>query len=132
MLVVKEELKVRLKKAMQSRNITQAELARRTGLSRSAINQYLSGYTMPKSDRIYLLAKALDVSEAWLMGFDVPINMKKIMDVNVIDGDYQISISSYSEEDLKKEKLLRLFNLLNSTQKETIINLLESMVGDKQ
>ena len=29
---------------------------------------------MPKQDGIYLLAKALDVDEAWLMGLDVPMD----------------------------------------------------------
>lgn len=29
----------------------------------------MSGYTKPKSDKLYILAKALDVSETWLMGY---------------------------------------------------------------
>lgn len=33
----------------------------------------MSGYAKPKQDRIYLIAKALHVDEAWLIGYDVPM-----------------------------------------------------------
>jgi transcriptional regulator with XRE-family HTH domain len=36
----------------------------------------LSGKTEPKADRLYALAVALDVSEAWLLGYEVPIQRK--------------------------------------------------------
>lgn len=68
------EFKERLAEAIQIREIKQIDLAAKTGLSRAAISQYLSGYTMPKSDRIHKLAVALNVSEAWLMGFDANID----------------------------------------------------------
>ena len=35
---------------------------------------YMSGDYEPKQDRIYLIAQALNVSEAWLMGYDVPMS----------------------------------------------------------
>jgi len=42
-------------------------------LSKSALSLYLSGRVEPKQDKIFILAKGLHVSEAWLMGFDVPM-----------------------------------------------------------
>ena len=42
-------------------------------LSKSALSLYLSGKVEPKQDKIFILAKGLHVSEAWLMGFDVPM-----------------------------------------------------------
>ena len=33
----------------------------------------MSGYTQPKSDKLFILSKALNVSEAWLMGLDAPM-----------------------------------------------------------
>ena len=41
-------------------------------MNRSDISQYISGRAEPKQNKIYIIAKALNVSEAWLMGFDVP------------------------------------------------------------
>ena len=41
-------------------------------MNRSDISQYIAGRALPKQNKIYILARALNVSEAWLMGFDVP------------------------------------------------------------
>ncbi len=40
----------RLKKAMNIRRIKQVELVEKTGISKSAISQYLSGAFVPKQD----------------------------------------------------------------------------------
>jgi len=63
----------RLKHAMDLRKTTQSELVKRTGISKSGISQYVSGEYEAKQDNIFLLAKALDVDPAWLMGKDVPM-----------------------------------------------------------
>ena len=67
------ECYIRIKEAMHLRNKTQAELCEITGIPKSAMSQYVSGKFAPKQTRIYLLAKALNVNEAWLMGYDVPM-----------------------------------------------------------
>ncbi len=41
------------------------------------MSQYIKGTFEPKQDRVELLAKALQVSEAWLMGYDVPMERKR-------------------------------------------------------
>lgn len=69
----KEPCYVRIKKAMELKNLKQIDLVNLTKLSKSAISQYISGKYEPKQKALHLLAKALDVSEAWLMGYDVPI-----------------------------------------------------------
>jgi len=67
----------RLKEAMQIRGINQTELCSLTGIPKSAMSQYLSGTFKPKQQRTYLIAKALNVNEAWLMGYD-DISMETI------------------------------------------------------
>ena len=67
----------RLKLALEYRNLTQAELSELTGIPKPSISQYLSGYYMPKRDRIVVFAKALHVNEAWLNGYDVPMEEAK-------------------------------------------------------
>lgn len=57
-------------KAMELKGITQKELCKKTNIPKSAMSQYMSGKFKPKQKRTCLLAKALDVNEAWLMGFD--------------------------------------------------------------
>ncbi len=63
----------RIYQALCELKITQAELCRKTGIPKSAMSQYVKGSFEPKDDRTYLIAKALGVSEAWLMGYDVPM-----------------------------------------------------------
>ena len=67
------ELKYRLKEALAARQIRAVDLTEMTGVPKSAISFYLAGKSKPKADRLYKLAQALDVSEAWLLGYDVPM-----------------------------------------------------------
>lgn len=91
----------RLKKAMELRGITQAELVKKTGIGKSSISTYLSGEYIPKQKNTYKLAKALNVNEAWLLGQDVEIERKD-------------NVKALTD---KEFKLLSTFNLLNDIGK---------------
>ncbi len=67
------ELSERLNQALKIRGMRAVDLCERTGVPKGAISYYLAGKSQPKSDRLYQISKALDVSEAWLLGFDVPM-----------------------------------------------------------
>lgn len=56
----------RLRTAIDMRGISQTELAKKTGISKSSISHYLKGDWEGKQDAVYALALALNVSEAWL------------------------------------------------------------------
>jgi transcriptional regulator with XRE-family HTH domain len=58
---------------MDAKGKKQADLVRETGLDRGSISSYLSGKYEPKQKAIYKLSQALDVSEAWLLGYEVPM-----------------------------------------------------------
>lgn len=62
----------RLREALTDSGMRQADLARETGLDKGALSSYLSGKYEPKQKAIGLLARALNVSEMWLWGYDVP------------------------------------------------------------
>ena len=64
----------RIKEALELRDMKQSDLVSATGIGKSSISTYLSGDYEPKQKNIYKIAQALNVSEAWLMGFDVPIS----------------------------------------------------------
>lgn len=68
--VAREKLTERLMLSMNHRKMRAAELARRAGIARSSITQYISGYYSPGWDSIYSLAQALNVPPAWLAGYD--------------------------------------------------------------
>ena len=71
----------RIKEIMDEFHLTQADLVRRCEkyselygekFGRSYISQYLSGKYVPNQRKLTILALALNVSETWLMGLDVP------------------------------------------------------------
>ena len=66
------EFKDRLSEAIESSGLKPAEIVERSGVNKGALSSYLSGRYKAKQDNVYLLAKVLNVSEAWLMGKDVP------------------------------------------------------------
>ena len=75
----------RISQALYIRGMKQADLRRVTKIPKSSMSQYMSGDYEPKQDRIYIIAKALNVSEAWLMGYDVPMERQKNISTNEAD-----------------------------------------------
>lgn len=74
----------RIKFLMEEKQITQTELSKRTGITQSSISDWLRGKYLPKQDKIDLLAKALDVTPAYLMGWEEGTNIEQIEPINSI------------------------------------------------
>lgn len=79
----------RLKLIMSKKNLRQVDILELTKpysekygvrLEKNDLSQYVSGKYDPKQDKLSVLAKALNVSETWLMGYDVPSspNIRKV------------------------------------------------------
>lgn len=62
----------RMREAMRDSGKKQIDLARETGLSHSTVSRYLSGQVEPRQDAMLKLSAALNVTEMWLWGYDVP------------------------------------------------------------
>lgn len=78
----KENTAIRLKKIMKERNLRQVDILNKTlpycekygvKMNKSDISQYCSGKSEPNQDKLFVLGEALNVNEAWLMGYDVPM-----------------------------------------------------------
>ena len=67
------EFKERLDEAMRIRDISAAELSRISKVNEGAISQYRAGKYKASQRSLDKLARALNVSIAWLMGADVPM-----------------------------------------------------------
>ena len=72
-----EQIKDRLKKALEERQMTASELSKKSGIGKGSISKYLSGAVIPKQNAIGEMAKALNVSPAWILGFDVEMKSQK-------------------------------------------------------
>ena len=75
---ISEPCSVRIRKALSIRNMRQADLCEKAGISKSTLSEYLSGRYLPKQDKTFLIAKALNVDPVWLMGYDVPMDIADI------------------------------------------------------
>ena len=89
----------RIQQAMNEAGKKQADLVEATGLNKSTISRYLSGQVEPKQKAIMTLAQALDVSEMWLWGYDVP---KERIEV--------VSAEIEEKNDLASRLVYRMFN----------------------
>ena len=68
----------RLKKLRKERNLTQKDLSIKSGISQQAISNTETDRTIPSSESIRLLAAALEVSTAELLGEDVILSEHKL------------------------------------------------------
>lgn len=105
----------RIKIALNIKGMKQSELCKLTKIPKSALSQYISGAFEPKQDRIYLISRALNVSEAWLMGLDVPM-------------ERQEKKASPSESKLSEgEKMwLELYNRVSDDTRDLLIKMMDS------
>lgn len=86
----------RFHKALELRNMKQAEIVEITGIGKSSISTYLSGEYEPKQRNIYKIAKALNVSESWLMGYSDEMERQ--------DYTPPKTIAAHATEDLTEEE----------------------------
>jgi len=112
----------RIREALSIRNMKQVELCEKTGIKKSSLNNWLSQRWQPKQEPIMKMAKALDVSEMWLAGYNVPMERPVAQKKN----DELVQLIN---EIRKSEELQHLFSSicnLTSDQRKTI----ETMVNE--
>jgi transcriptional regulator with XRE-family HTH domain len=105
--------------ALLLKGMKQADLCRRANVPKSSLSLYLSGAYEPKQDRIYDMAKALDVSEAWLMGYDVPMERKlesPSKDISLTEGE-EVLLNLFRQIPVEKQEVvLEIIRLALKTQ----------------
>ena len=100
----------RLRIALDFRNMKATELSALTGINKSTISQYLSKEYEPKRDRLELFAKTLNVNEAWLIGYDVPMEISSSSNDSLIE-EYELSPEELKEyENIKMTTSTLMFN----------------------
>lgn len=116
-----ETFKDRLNQALAIRDMKPVELSQKTGLSKARISQYTNGVYEAKQKALYLIARALNVSEAWLMGHDVPME-RLICEKNATEVQLLELIQvTYGK---KAVELLEQFVELNEAGKDKAIDTL--------
>ena len=101
----------RLKEAMKLSGKKQADLVKLTGLNKASVSNYIHDKYDPKSRALRKLAIALDVSEMWLWGYDVPRERTTTHKKN----DRMVAVI---EKMRKNEDLLELIEMLSQLSPE--------------
>lgn len=101
----------RLKEALQLRDMKPSVLSYKTGISEASISHYLAGHYEPKTQKIKSIANALRVSDSWLSGYDVPMNLEE-----------------KTTETLPRDKqlLLDLYDKVDENDRELVINMIKA------
>lgn len=100
----------RLKLALNLKGLKQADVLRlcepyckqyNIKMGSNDLSQYINGKTKPKQDKLTVLGLALNINEAWLMGFDVPMARGNIEKKNkLIDMINNSSITDEEADDI--------------------------------
>ena len=108
----------RIAKALAIRGMKQSELCKLAKVPKSSLSLYLSGAYEPKQDRIFDIAKVLHVDEAWLMGYDVPMEKAK---------------TPSPEKELSEGEriLLDLFRRVPEDQQQLVLGMIRAALGNQ-
>lgn len=128
----KYETSDRLNQLMAERNWKQVDIINNSKkfqeklgvqLGKSALSQYVNGVQAPDQKKLSLLALTFDVSEAWLMGYDVPREREVVVE------------SEYTSSDLRKiAENAKTFDgkPLNEDDIEAIQNIIEIYLSGRK
>lgn len=119
----KSTLKDRLQEAIDDAGMKPIELSELTGIPKSMVSYYLNGKTKPKADRIYKISQALGVSEAWLLGYDVPKNRTEEQKKN----DQLVTLIAKLRKDPDFFEVVSIFAELEPAEYESIKQLVLSL-----
>ena len=96
--------KHRLRELLNETKDSQNEMSRKTGLTKSAISNYINGTREPRQDAIYKISEAYNVNPAWLMGLDVKKELSSNKQKDMFIGD-SLEIETFSQKEQQKKAL---------------------------
>ncbi|HCX2677445.1 TPA: helix-turn-helix domain-containing protein [Staphylococcus aureus] len=115
---MKESFSSRLKKAMLDKQMKQIDIINKSKLlsdngakiTKTDLSQYVNGKTSPGQKKLYVLSKVLDVSEAWLLGYDV--SFKRPTDEERHLNQNEQIIAAHIKDDVTDEEMKEIVNFI--------------------
>lgn len=117
----------RLKEIMELKKKRQIDIHNDCNISKSIISQWLAGKTRAlNTEHLYTLGKYFNVSETWLMGYDVPMQRSD----NEALANY--AKSSYAKDRLSdKDEIIMRMDTLNEDELKRLKDMIELMFPKK-
>jgi transcriptional regulator with XRE-family HTH domain len=120
----------RLSQALATKRIKQIELCKMLEIPKGAMSHYLSGKYEPRQSRLNEMAIALNVSEAWLMGYDVPMERP-------IGQQAELNLQLFAENESPDEnnltegekEFLNLFRMLPEEEQRIYLEMLRARLN---
>ena len=113
---------------MESRNLRQVDILEKcepyckqygVQLKKNALSEYVNGKTEPGQHKLTILGLALNVSEAWLMGYDVPMEREN-------------AVSSSAEQEKRNAEFVSLFSQLSVEQQKMVIAQIKGILSEQE
>ena len=120
----KELFAKKLRMALAENGMRQIDLARKTGLNKGQISQYLKGNNIPSTDKVMKIADALNVNPMWLTGNDDTVNFSE----NFIDLYSLIK----NNNEVKIIKMIKMIAKLDDTQIDLVYSLINQLQTNKK
>lgn len=130
---------LRLKEIMKEKSLRQVDILERSKpyqeeygikLAKNDLSQYVNDKVEPRQEKLFILAKTLDVSEAWLLGYDVPKgritdDKQDILDIyNQLEPPRQDYVYSVAQDQLNEQN-----NLIHEDSAQYIITGRQTAAG---
>lgn len=96
----------RLKNILNEKNITQSELSKITGIGKSSLTAYLKGEYNPKQDKIYKIAKALDVPVFYLTDWEEYDKKTNLSELKTDIEIYSLLSKKFDDEETSQISLI--------------------------
>jgi len=109
----------RIELALDIRGMKAVELAEKTKLSQASISHWMKQRWQPKADALGTMAKALDVSEMWLAGYECPMERPAKQKLH----DEISALSEILEDNERLANLMLAIKSLTDTQLDSVENL---------
>lgn len=80
-----DESNSRIRTLLSYSNLSQTDFCKKAGIHKSALSNYLNGDRKPNQLQLARIAEAFNVSPAWLMGFEVPMELHPTQKISTFD-----------------------------------------------
>ena len=110
---------IRLKELLAQRKLKQVDVLELSKpycekfgvkLNKNDLSQYISGKVVPGQQKLTILGLALNVSEVWLMGYDVPM-----------ERDASVTPTEINSQTIGKHPLIQLFESMNPQGQQMLL-----------
>lgn len=119
----------RLQELLDRKGMTKSELAVAADINKSNITRYLKGDYEAKQDVVHRIAVRLDVSESWLMGYDVP--MQKESPPALVNNDPELTeILERTRDDPHLRMLFSVTKNATAEDIEKAIKIIQMLKGE--